>query len=288
MDNQDSTSRVSLKAKQPTAYDYLDYRLFLKDLFKYKKENNKHFSYRMFARKAGFASPNYLKLVMDGQRNLTNESIAKMAKGFGLKKKETEYFENLVFMNQASTHDMKNHYLQKIMAASKPLTSSNLEKASYEYFSRWYYPVIREVILFGDRKLSFAQIAAILSPRITEAQAKKGIELLLALGLIKIGKDGLYEQADKTVRTGAEVRSLVVANFHREMIRLAAESIERHPAEYRDISGITLSVKKEKMPEIKSKIVSLREELLELACQDEDADQVIQINIQAFPLTKTD
>lgn len=73
---------------QPVVYDYLDFRAFLKDLFVYNKERRGNFSYRFFSRQAGFASPNFLKLVTNGQRNLTNTSIAKIAKGFKLKKQE--------------------------------------------------------------------------------------------------------------------------------------------------------------------------------------------------------
>ena len=79
--------------KRPVIFDYLDYRAFLKDMFCFRKWKDKHFSYRYFAGKSGFASPNYLKLVIDGDRNLTNGSIAKIAKGFKLKKQEREYFE---------------------------------------------------------------------------------------------------------------------------------------------------------------------------------------------------
>jgi hypothetical protein len=44
-------------------------------MFRYAKEQDRFFSHRFFARKAGFSSPNFLKLVMSSQRNLTHESI---------------------------------------------------------------------------------------------------------------------------------------------------------------------------------------------------------------------
>ena len=100
--------------KYPVIFDYLDYRAFLRDMFKYRKQQAKHFSYRFFARKSGFKSPNFLKLVTDGDRNLSYESITKVAKGFSLKKQEQEYFEYLVLMNQAGTHDEKNRYYIKM------------------------------------------------------------------------------------------------------------------------------------------------------------------------------
>jgi uncharacterized protein (TIGR02147 family) len=282
-------TKTKVKYKDaPIIYDYFDYRAFLKDIFNFKKQKNPHFSYRLFAGKAGFASSNFLKLVIDGKRNLTNESIVKVAKGFGLKKQERDFFENLVFMNQASTNEVKNHYYKKMISLKGSLKTHLIEKASYNYFTKWYYPAIREIVLFGGRKLTSNQIAALLNPKITPKQAEKATELLLELGLIRINKDGLWEQSDKVVSTGPEVKSIVIPNFHREMIRLAGEALDRHPSDKRDVSALTLSVKKEELAEIKERIAAFRKDLLELASGSEDSDMVIQINIQAFPLTEID
>lgn len=69
----------SVKKGSPVeVYGYLDYRAFLADLYTAKKARG--FSYRSFSRRAGLSSPNYLKLVIDGQRNLS----AKMAERFAL------------------------------------------------------------------------------------------------------------------------------------------------------------------------------------------------------------
>lgn len=268
----------------PIVYDYLDYRAFLRDLFEYNKAENKNFSYRYFSRDAGFASPNFLKLVIDGQRNLTNTSIAKIAKGFRLRKQEREFFENLVFMGQASAHDEKNHYYRKMLSVRSYTDSHRLEKASYDYFSRWYYPAIREIITFDDRRHTPKQIADRLNPKITPKEAEKALELLLGLGLIKKDSTGRWEQSDKIISTGPEVRSLVISNYHREMLKLASDSIENCPSEERDITALTLSINREALADIKARMTSLRRELLELAGNDENSDQVYQINLQVFPL----
>lgn len=272
--------------KCPDIYNYLDFRAYLKDLFNYNKKNKKNFSYRYFAMKAGFTSTGFLKLVIDGKRNLTNESIAKIAKGFSIKKREREFFENLVFMNLAKSHEERNHYYQKMISMKGNTKINRIEKARYEYFSKWYYPVIREIVSFGDRRHTPAQIARILNPEITPKQAKIALKLLTELELIKKDESDCWEKCNKAISTGPEVKSLVVTNFHKEMIKLADESFERHPARERDISALTLSVKKDSMEEIKERVIAFRKELLEYSCTHKNLDEVIQINIQIFPLTK--
>ena len=78
--------------RKPLVFEYLDYRSFLKDMYAYRKRRDPVFSYRYFSGKAGFASPNFLKLVIDGQRNLSHTSMLKIAKGFGLKGNEMEFY----------------------------------------------------------------------------------------------------------------------------------------------------------------------------------------------------
>jgi uncharacterized protein (TIGR02147 family) len=77
-------------------YDYIDYRQYLHDYYLYHKTKDSEFSYRFLAKMIGFSSPNFVKLVIDGQRNIGKESLPKIIDALGLKKKEAEYFSYLV------------------------------------------------------------------------------------------------------------------------------------------------------------------------------------------------
>lgn len=270
----------------PVIYDYLDYRQFLGDLIAFKKHQNKNFSYRFWARNCGFSSPNFIKLVVEGKRNLSPESIAKISDGFSLDSRECDFFENMVLMNQASSHRIKDRYYQKMMSARQYSRSHRIEKESYEYFSKWYYPAVREIIGLQNAGQSSEKIAAQLTPAITPREADKALKLLDSLSLIKKNEEDVYVQSEKTLTTGPEVRSLVIANYHREMIRLAGESLERFSPDERNVTSLTLSVSHAKVKEIIDCVAELRQNLLRIASSDEDADQVIQVNFQIFPLSR--
>ena len=66
---------------------YTDYRLYLKDFYEYKraltKTSLRPYSYATFAASADIKSPNYLKLIIDGQRNLSREMAVKFARAMG-------------------------------------------------------------------------------------------------------------------------------------------------------------------------------------------------------------
>lgn len=271
---------------RPSVYDYLDYRSYLIDMFHYRKADAPHFSYRYFSNKAGFGSPNFLQLVVKGRRNLTNASIAKIARGFDLKKKEREFFEYLVFMNQATVHDEKNHYYRKMISLAGYRSIATINKDQYEYFSKWYYPVIRELLPLGEEVATPEKIATKLNPKITPKQAVSALQLLEKLNLIKKNPKGGWKQIDGDISTGPEIKSMAVANFHKEMLQLSIASIDRFHASQRDTSGLTLSIRREKLQEMKARLVSFRKELMELASLEEKPDMIVQINIQMFPLTK--
>ena len=60
---------------RPRPEDHTDYRAYLREMVTYLKASRPQFSYRYFSRIAGFTSPNFLKLVAEGQRNLTPDAF---------------------------------------------------------------------------------------------------------------------------------------------------------------------------------------------------------------------
>ncbi len=275
------------KSDRPNIFSYLDYRAFMQDMFDFKQKENSRYSYRYFADKIGLLSTNYFSLVIKGKRNISLKTAIKIGRGFGLKKMEQDFFQNLVLMNNATDHDQKNYYYQKMIASPGFMKIKKVDKSSYEYFSKWYYPVIREIVEFGDRRHSPEQIAALLNPKILPPQAKKALRLLQELGLIGKDAEGRWEKCSTIVDTGPEVRSLTVSNFHKEMLKLATESIDRHSSDQRDISGMVLSIKYngDTLKQIKKEIDTFRKRIAQLPASDTDADHVMYIGMQMFPLT---
>ena len=109
------------------------------------KANISAFSYRYFSRKAGFKSPNFLKLVIDGQRSLGPESVDRFAKALKLDEDEHDFFRALVAFEQARTPDEKNEAFARVAASQRFRQARRLDSGMFTYLSRWYYPAIREM-----------------------------------------------------------------------------------------------------------------------------------------------
>ena len=271
--------------KMGTIFEYMDYREFLRNLFEKRKKDHPFYSYRLFSQKAGFKSPNFLKLVVDGKRNLTKESVYRVAKAFNLNKSESDYLENLVFLNQSKTLDEKNLYLSRILRYRVKCDPKLLESSEYSYYSQWYNPVICELVSAIDFGDDYRRLGNAVIPSITATEAEKSVTLLLKLGFISRDKEGTYKRTAASFTTGPQVRSVAVANYHKAMIKLASESIERFSALERDVTSVTVAVSQETWQLMKEKLQRVRRELLELAESEKNPERVVQLNLQLFPLS---
>ncbi|HLD45815.1 MAG TPA: TIGR02147 family protein [bacterium] len=265
---------------------YSDYRKFLRNYYQLKKKMSPGFSFRSFSKAAGFTSPNYLKLIMDGERNLSGMAIDKFIKALRLNVKEARFFRLLVLMNQASTPEEKDFYARQIVGSKAYQNIKPLNKAQYCYYSQWYHIPLRELVLRSDFNNDPVWIARQFTPPLTEKQAKEGLETLLKLQLIEMTPDGKFVQTSTSITSGDAVTTEAVKNYHRTMIRLGAEAIERFPSTQRDISSLTMGMSTQTANEIKKRIADFQEEIMALVEKDSEVQEVVQLNFQLFPLVK--
>jgi len=87
----------------PEIYEYLDYRAYLSDFYDAKKRINPLYSYRVFARKAGFNNQGFFIDVVKRRKKLSDNAAKKMIRGMDLADDRARYFKYLVKYDQAGT-----------------------------------------------------------------------------------------------------------------------------------------------------------------------------------------
>lgn len=266
-------------------FQYTSYRSFLKDFYEEKK-SGEGYTYRDFSKIAGMNSSSWLLHLIKGTKNLSNESTVKVSKALSLSGSEAEYFELLVHFTQAKNNDTKDYFYRKMLTCKKSLNMALISKEQYDYYTKWYHPVVRSLVSkvkFGD---DYGLLAAWLEPRITAAEAKASVALLAKLELIKKDEKGNWIQAEPILSTGDEVMSLNIANYHKQVLQLAENVFDRSKREERDISALTLGISGEAFSRIKGRLQSFRKEIMEIAKESENPDRVFQLNLQFFPVSK--
>ena len=281
------TRTGSSSAPAIDVFGYLDYRAFLRDFYNARKTKGRGFSYRSFSRKAGLKSPNYLKLVVDGERNLSSEMAERFAEACGLDDDEARYFVDLVAFNQATGLAERNKHYGKLTGYQRYRKAHKLDLAHAAYYSAWYMPAIRELAAHSEFRDDPAWIAEQLVPPISKLEAERSLQILIELGLLVRDGAGKLRQADVLLSTGPETRGLHIATYHRGMMERAMASIDLVPPAERDISSLTFCLGANGLRSFKERVQRFRRELLELSALEDDPEQVVQMNFQLFPLSKS-
>ena len=257
-----------------------------------RKRANKAFSYRYFAKKAGINSVGLYKDVVEGRQHLGRSLIFKFSEALGHTKKEAEYFESMVFFNEAGSVEERTLFFKRMMACQK-IKARIIDSTKYEYYHKWYYSAVRALVCiskFRDDDNDYRKIAGILNPRIRPDEAKKALGVLERLGFITRNDEGFFVLTDAVVTTGvlkpdSTVIALNVANFQKEVMGLANESLDRFGAERINLSTLTLGISEATMKAVKEELAALRDKIASLAENDTMADRVYQLNMQFFPMS---
>ncbi|SHM53129.1 TIGR02147 family protein [Fibrobacter sp. UWR3] len=269
-------------------FEYLDYREFLKDYYNAKKEANPAFSLRVFSDKIGFKAKDFISRVMNGDKNLSSQSIPKVASGLRLGKHETEFFIALVKFNQAETTEERNGAFGEMQAVLKVVRFAEkqhlLGHAQYMVYSHWRHLTIRSLIGMYGFDGDYEALARRVHPRITAEEAKASVKLLEDCMLIKKGKNGKYALTENAITTGDRTSKLALRGFHQDCLKLAADSIDRDPPGTRHISGLTLGISQEGYERIVERINAFRKEIALIAEEDENSDKVFQLQFALFPV----
>ncbi len=276
---------MSSKQLPISPFEYDDYRLFLADLTAEWKRNHRRWNYAEFSRSVGFASTNYLKTIIAGKRNLTVSAIAKTVEYFEFNQQETRFFTALVQFNQAKSDSAREEAFREMQKNQKMTKEREGAVNTHRFYSNWYNPVIREMVTIPDFVAEPKWISENISPKIPEREAERALAFLKTSGNIVESENETLVQAEPVSSTGNEIASLAVANYHREMMRLATESLDRLPSEKRNLSSLTMAVSKETYALIVEKIYAFQDEIISMVTNDSAPEEVCQLNFQLFPTT---
>ena len=264
--------------------EYQDYHAFLSDYYEERKRTSA-FSWREFAKIAGFVSPSYLKMVCEGKSNLSRVTMDRVAQAIGLVGYEVDYFKAMVNFGNAKKDDAKRGYFDEMHAIAGEHKVRVIDKTAFEFYDSWKNPVVRELAPMMPGATP-GEIAKMCHQEISAYEVRKSLLFLERAGLLKKVGDEIYEQTEKSVVGSKEGLPLAIRSMHREMGRLAVDSLEKFGTEERNVTGITMGLNREAYEQIVSEIDVFRRKVIAIASECGKLNQVYRLNLQLFPLTK--
>ena len=265
-------------------FEYTSYRQYIADYYAEKKVKSA-FTWREFAKLAGFSSSVHLKYVSEGRFNLGEDAVERVAKAMGLVGNRLDYFCAMVQFDHAGTDNVKREIFGKMLAFAGQNKAKILEGDSFRFFGDWKNPVLRELApaMPGAKPLALAHACR---PKVSAAEVSDALKFLVSAGLLEKDDQGNYTQTDKVVTTGPmKAVPVAIRGLHRQMGEFALEAIEGVPQDERHFSGVTLGITQGAYDEIAAEIDAFRRRVIEIATRESETDEVYRLNIQFFPLS---
>lgn len=268
-------------------FEYTDYRRYLKDFYSSQKQASSTFSFRVFALRAKLSSPNYLKLVIDGQRRITDKNLPNFIRGLKLSRNEADYFRNLVFYQEADDVEAKTMHLRELVKIRGRVSreAKTLERDRFEILRTWHPWVIREMVLMADFRPDPEWISRRLRHKVTPAEVADALALLERLEFIRREGEN-YKVSEPLITTGDDISLLLLNNLHRQFFEFAIQSVMNDKGPEKMVSGVTIAIPASRLPEVKAVVREFRQEFNKRFSTSEGNDSVYHLSIAVFPLTK--
>lgn len=268
-------------------FEYTDFRAYLKSYYDQHKLADGGFSYAVMAERTRISSRGLLKLIMDGKRNLSSSNLHNLTIGLGLNKSETQYFSTMVQFNQSKNLEEKNKLFETMLKFPQMKRAFALRQEQHNFYSKWYFSVILELVLLKDAPTKRADFYAWAGKKLKNKVSAKEIEdacrQLETLGLLKENTDGRFVQSNQFVASGTGGVNFELQSFHRHMIAESIESFPK-PVEEREFGGVTLAIRKSDLEKAKAYIREFKKKFNFDLSAGEGADTVYQLNVQFFEL----
>jgi uncharacterized protein (TIGR02147 family) len=265
--------------------EYNDYREYVLDYYRERKRTSA-FTWREFAKVAGFASGSYLKLVCDGKTRLREEGAKKTALAMGLLGYEYDYFVSMVRYESAKTDREKKKCFEEMMALSSMQHVKILGSELYTYYETWKHSVVRElaVAMPGAKPHEIAKVCRL---PISAADVSDSLKFLVNSGFLTKDMKGIYHQANHSLTTGRmKAVSVAVHSLLHQMGEFALDALEKLPISERHFSGITMGMTKESYEKVVEELSQCRKRIVSIVAADKKIEKVCRLNMQLFPLTE--
>lgn len=263
--------------------EYVDYREYMRDYYGERKRIS-YFSWREFAKLAGFTSSGYLKLVCDGKTRLSRVGAVKVAGAMGLAGFSSQYFCLLVEYCDESDEKVRLEIYSRMRALVEENGVRILGAEAFDYFKSWVNLVVRELapIMPGAKP---SEIAKMCVPEVTAGEVRNALTLMVQAGLLQLKPDGSYVQTNKGLSGNPQLISSAILALQKQLAMLAADAIDYTSREDRNISGLTFGVDEKTLWHLSEEVDRFREKVKGILSKVESYDRVYRLNLQLFPLS---
>lgn len=295
--NQSQPTPNANDLSRPSLMAYTDFRTYLRDFYDYKRrltrKDLRPYSYATFAAAADIKSPNYLKLIIDGERNLSSEMTRKFARAMGLSKEDADEFHALVDYGQSAEPLERNRFLKNLadLRVRRQLKNGEINQETWERVPSWVIWVLYSMAdQSGVRFDDFEHLADLIRRKTKPEDLRKCMDKLFAGGELLRGENEEILKGRELMSGSENVPVALVRKLQAEFIYLGLESLFQDAPQDREFGATTMALTESEFEQLKFELRQFRKRWTkDISVQRKmtKGDRVFQLNIQLFPVTKT-
>lgn len=241
---QTELARLLLEEKDPS--------FFLQRAFELRKKEQPGTSYALLARRMGFASRSFVRLLIEGKRRPNPRNFKKIADGLGLSSTAAAYFGLLV--EQQNQKIMRPSFAQELNAAELKVRSSLRRRSLGKYskndpvpFAEW--PFVYAAL--GEKEKGGRTLEQI-SERSgrSEQQCEQILRFLESKGMVKSSGD-CFQATEDFIHVGELTKSQVMKRFYSDNAVELARRVHTNLSSPDSLFySSVFSVEKRRLPEL--------------------------------------
>lgn len=263
------------------------YRSFLIAHAQHMKSKRPNWSFGAWSRALELKSTSSITKVIHGEREPGQQITEKLVRYFNFTDKQARYFRDLVRMEKIKDDPRLLVLLLEKMQRDSGLASFRLlDDKNFIVISNWYCLAIRELARIQGFKEDPTWISKRFHFEITAREVTQALKALLSAGLLSRKKNGRLVIQDGRLDTANDIASEAVKRYHEQMLTHARVAIRSIPVREREITAVSLPMNAAKMDSAKELIRDFKLKFESLMEDVESGDQVYQLQIQLFPLTR--
>lgn len=292
-----STSSVTIEenVKEPQLSDYLNYRDFLRAFYLYKRDitktHHRRYNYSFFSAAADIRSPNYLRLIIEGQRNLSEEMAFKFARAMQLNKEGTDEFVLMVLYGQETDPMLRNQYLKTLsdFRLQKSLKLGVIDKKVMEKVPNWIGWILFALLDQEGARFTSSALKNLLRNKASETEIQSALNKLLESGeLVQDAATGEIKKGRPQVEAGDDIPSDLIRRLQTQLMSLGLESLFQDSPLDREFGTLTLSLNKKEFEELRFQLRKFRKQIHKdnsIQRMQAKGERVYQLNLQLYPVT---
>jgi uncharacterized protein (TIGR02147 family) len=261
-----------------SVFMYFDYRDFIRAVL--ETMQSKGLSLRAIQENAGVSGSAFFSRILDGSRPLSIANAKNIAKYWGLSVDESDYFLDLVRFGNEKNVDVREELLRKLLAVRANNQEFALQDSSLKFFSKWYYPVLRDLLPLLPPNMPAEKIGRMFTPVLRAPQVESGIRYLMESGFVTLDENGVYRVEQPIVSTPPRVRSTILRKYHLKNLEVNSEVYDLFTSDDRSVTSVTCSLSKESFEKVREEIAKLREKILALSREEKNPDRVCHVGFQ--------